>query len=706
MKTTHAQREVTTNVGESADFTIKANGKAFKVLIDGLYADKIQSITREIWSNALDAHKMAGCEDRPFEVSFPNRFDPSFRVRDFGISLTHDQVMRLYTTVFESLKEDTNDQVGKFGLGSKSPFAYTDSFSVTVVEGGERRFYAAMIGKDGVPTIHYMGNEPSDDEPGVEVSFPVDLQDVPAFAKAARRISYGFDVKPIVTNVQEFEGWPSLHPKLHGNGWTYIGVSPEGYRSNTAYAKMGCVLYPINVSALSDLTQDERSLLQSSIVIDFPVGDLEITASREELSYGRNEPTAASIKARAAQIVAEARDQIDAKFDPSQTRWEQCCAYAELSGDHNMPGFMKGILTRYAKEKGLETAEKLKTHFAYDTMLIDGWSLKRENLSFRTSKETSVSAKPNLVVIFEDCTEKRVKRSAARVRKYLAEKDKPYALWVRLTSSSRMQQIVHDVMERFDGAEFIDIASVEPPPIERVNQPRRPVLPRIYQHGDFNSRVDMDEEMLEEGGIYVPLERMKPVRPEGADGVAYVLAALQPCGVPIPKVYGIPKSLAKEFVGEQWVNLYDYAAEKLKQMSDGITEVHTNAEASEFLFADDLVTLLMRGFTPEDFADDSPAQDIFALIARYREMENSNHAGHVAHLADTLGSRITYEDEDAIMAATNEITLALNTFIEQYPLFGMAIAMPDGDIFRDQLTEYAAMCDNSVTQNHMAIAAE
>ena len=132
MLTKQIARETSTHgILASTQFSIKANGKAFKVLIDGLYSDKIRAVVREIWSNAFDAHAMAGNTDKPFDCHLPTIFAPHFAVRDYGVGMSHDQIMRLYTTVFESSKEDTNDQVGKLGLGSKSPFAYTDTFTVT-----------------------------------------------------------------------------------------------------------------------------------------------------------------------------------------------------------------------------------------------------------------------------------------------------------------------------------------------------------------------------------------------------------------------------------------------------------------------------------------------------------------------------------------------------------------------------------------------
>mgnify|MGYP000694507503 CR=1 FL=1 len=121
--------------GERESFTIEANGKAFRTLIDGLYSNKIQAVCRELSSNAQDSHIDAG-QTRPFEVSIPTSLDPVFRVRDFGTSLSHEDVMFLYTRIFKSTKETTNDQTGALGLGSKSPFAYTDTFSVVAYLNG------------------------------------------------------------------------------------------------------------------------------------------------------------------------------------------------------------------------------------------------------------------------------------------------------------------------------------------------------------------------------------------------------------------------------------------------------------------------------------------------------------------------------------------------------------------------------------------
>lgn len=287
MKTHVIPREVETNTKNSKNFTIKANGKAFKSLISTMYANKIQSVTREIWSNALDSHIAAGKEDVPFEVSFPNIFEPTFRVRDFGVGLSHDEVLNLYTTMFESTKEDNNFETGKFGIGSKSPFAYTDTFSLVSIKNGHKNYYTAIIDEEGIPAIHHMHHEIVDEPNGVEVSFPVRKDDASSFQSAAKRISLGFDVKPIVPNKTDFD-WPKELGEVLPNG---------------IYARMGSVIYPVDESIIIDAmgkkefeeykVPDEfiHNMTNTLTVFHIPMGMLEMSISRENLSYGRNEPT-------------------------------------------------------------------------------------------------------------------------------------------------------------------------------------------------------------------------------------------------------------------------------------------------------------------------------------------------------------------------------------------------------------------------------
>lgn len=283
MITETKKRAIDTNTKGSNNFTIKNNSKMFKILIDGLYTNKIQSITREIWANALDSHIVANKAHIPFEITFPNAFEPMFRVRDYGIGLTHDDVVGLYTTLLESTKEDTNDLTGKFGLGSKAPFSYSDSFSVTSIKNGEKNYYSAIMNEDGIPEIHHLMSEVTDEANGLEVSFPVRKEDINSFQNAANRVAIGFDVKPIVTNNSDYE-WENDYSEILNDG---------------LYVRMGCVVYPVDYDIMEEYySNNDAGMIEffkmcnrTVTVIEVPMGRVNMVPSRENLSYGRNDPT-------------------------------------------------------------------------------------------------------------------------------------------------------------------------------------------------------------------------------------------------------------------------------------------------------------------------------------------------------------------------------------------------------------------------------
>lgn len=716
MKTHTVMHEVTSNAGESKSYTIKATGKAFKALINGLYADKVQSITREIWTNALDAHIMADCAERPFEVSFPTVFDPAFRVRDFGISLTHMQVMEMYTTLFESTKEGSDDENGKWGLGSKSPFAYADSFSVTVVMDGQKRFYAAMIGGDGIPTINFMGDEATDEENGVEVAFPVAQGDVDAFAKAARRVSHGFDVKPVVTNMgNAFGGWPELPVQVTGNGWKMLKGNIEGHRS-VAYAKMGCVLYPINANAMGEISTEEREILNHTFVIDFNIGDLEITMSREELSYGRNEPTTASIRRKVAGIVEELKELAATRFAACRTFWEACILYNETVGDHSLPQFFRNTYARYSTWNGVKLEATFTVnsprHYA-EMMHFDNKQLAKRTVTFRPIPKADLFARKGTVFLFEDMSGgHRVKRASTRVRLWKESTLAKQAIWMRFHDRETMLRTVIELMERFDGAEFINIEDIALPVTVRQHYERRPVMVRVFDGTDFDNQIDLDEDDFEEGGIFVSLERMIPLIPTRARHPRYVIAQLRALGAidrNMP-IYGAPKSLRKKFDGEQWVDLYDFAREWLEDNGTDVDAMRRRELALSGVKNDPVLHYLNQFVNNEALTHaDSPARDAVVLWNMVAEERETNSTGFY-DLANALGTPISVDHdapEDSLAALHAE---TVECALYAYPLLEvMQKRVSYTDNLVDLLTDYVNMCDmvsETNRQRQFKIAAE
>jgi len=285
INTTPQNEAIMSNVGEIGEFRIRNSAKAFNILSSGLYANKIRAIVRELSCNAVDSHIAAGKQDTPFDVHLPNQLEPWFAIRDYGTGLTHDNVTNIYTTYFESTKTGSNDFIGALGLGSKSPFSYTDNFTVTAIKDGVKGIYSAFINDAGVPSIAKMGEEQTTEPTGVEVKFAVnDRYDFGKFRDEARYVYTYFALRPVVAGVSDFEFRdieydtkdiiPGVHSYKHGN--------PHGSRS---VAVMGNISYPIEVPNAEQTLGDLRNLLNCGLEMHFAIGELDFQASREGLSY-------------------------------------------------------------------------------------------------------------------------------------------------------------------------------------------------------------------------------------------------------------------------------------------------------------------------------------------------------------------------------------------------------------------------------------
>ena len=201
-----ANEAILSNVGEIGEFRIRNSAKAFNILSSGLYANKIRAIIRELSCNAVDSHVAAGNTNTPFDVHLPSTLEPWFAIRDYGTGLSHEQVTNIYTTYFESSKTNSNDFIGALGLGSKSPFSYTDNFTVTAVKGNRKGIYSAFINGEGVPSIALMMEEETSEPAGVEVKFAVnDRYDFDKFRSEARSVYTYFKLRPVVGGVSDFE---------------------------------------------------------------------------------------------------------------------------------------------------------------------------------------------------------------------------------------------------------------------------------------------------------------------------------------------------------------------------------------------------------------------------------------------------------------------------------------------------------------------
>lgn len=330
--------------GEIRAFTISANGTAFRTLIDGLYSNKVRAVVRELCSNAWDSHVEAGHAD-PIKVSIPTSLDPTFRVRDFGVSLSHDDMMVLYTTIFQSTKTNTNEQTGQLGLGSKSPFAYTDAFFINAWMDGQKRSYLAFLATDGVPSLKYMGSEASDEKTGLEVMFPAKREDITQFQREMQFVAMGYKVTPDVEGMRV----KLSEPRLTGTNWAMYPRGAFGDDlSSYHYIRQGSALYPTD--------RPFPNVGHGWITItDIPIGTASVAASREALSYDGD--TRRAIESVQSGAYDELKSQIDTLVAAAKTRREKAEVYKEYNGIlTNMRG--SATVSLWADESRARTGDR------------------------------------------------------------------------------------------------------------------------------------------------------------------------------------------------------------------------------------------------------------------------------------------------------------------------------------------------------------
>lgn len=149
-------------------FGISDDPAFFQILSSALYKDPMLAMVRETICNAWDAHIDSGCVDTPLTITLD---DEHLIIRDYGKGIPDALIGPIYGVYGASTKKKDGRQTGGFGLGCKSPFAYTDHFEVISHHEGVRTIYRmskSSAEKMGKPSIVPIASFPTQ-ETGIQV---------------------------------------------------------------------------------------------------------------------------------------------------------------------------------------------------------------------------------------------------------------------------------------------------------------------------------------------------------------------------------------------------------------------------------------------------------------------------------------------------------------------------------------------------------
>lgn len=596
----------------SADFGMVMNRHSVQTMIGKLYQDQIKAIIRELSTNAVDAHIDAGTLNRPFEVTIPTVTSREFKIRDYGTgmsqlkimgkpgvyreeTLEHDgetikrqvclvePVRGLYNTFFDSDKRTSDEKNGCFGLGSKSPLGYVDSFSVTSYYGGEKKIYIVGFNTEGIPQINLMHSEPTSEPTGLEVAFMVKSSDCHQFAEKAKEVYTYFKHKPLIKGASI--SIPKLTYRLESDDKTW------GIAGGKSIAMMGHIAYPIDVTHFATKYGDVhpnapsryqggyggneyQRVLACGIHLDFNLGELEMTPSREALQYTKK--TIDSIKKKLDEVIDHISELVSRKFKNCKNLWDARVLYVNLmSGElHPIADMVNiaGVTWKGKKVDGQIHLQTTGTNNAPGTTMMKFSGGSWSNRVHRSEGWNQIRVPEN------DNQIKFVENDIARgayvgCRRLIV--DNPFSVGTPNTVSTVYLLSFDDANAKKVFCDYVGIddsyilkASSIPKPARVKGQTTNEKVFKLKDvHSgnprDFWKAEDVD---MEDGGIYAEINHYEFCKSSKEDrehprNITAAIRKLKSFGLKIDDIVGVKSAVAKkfkEYEDAEWINVYDY----------------------------------------------------------------------------------------------------------------------------------------------------
>jgi len=523
------KKDVSTGgLGEATNFRIQADAKAFNILSSNIYTDKIKAVIRELSCNAYDAHVDVGNSD-PFKVHLPTSLEPWFSVRDYGTGLSHEDCMSLYTTYFASTKTSSNDVVGCLGIGSKSPYAVSDSFSVISRYNGVERHYTAYKDENDFPQFALLTESDTSESNGLEVRVNVGSNYGDWASKCVEVFQY-FDSIPNINNAAVVEQINEAK-----NSYEFIG---EGYKVSRGYgdiiARMGNVGYEVGDSIVPNHNNNY------GIVLDFPIGSLTFNPGRENLTA--TESTINAVRSRLEEIHSELIDSIVKSVENADTEFEK---YEKITECYNIA--MRLGKNSDFKKLHAEYVQKFTCHYTSHNKRPYRTNIVRYN------EYHNIPAGKNVIYVLNS------RGAVARIRNCVTTKD----VYITIDQSE---------LDKIPPIPYITVDDL--PKVERSTaSPRKRSKARskvsLFTESNYSETwVDTEIENNKEERVYIPIHRYDPVSTVFKTNYS-LRSVCSNFGInPVP-IYGLKNAFMKTnaFKNGNWITLEDYIKREFKTFS-------------------------------------------------------------------------------------------------------------------------------------------
>ena len=285
-------------------------------LLQDPYKNPIGAVVREYVSNSFDSHAEAAfirdnsIEDIRKEYSIYNDYSDEYVVElkqhmekfeddavkvsiekddsgwfwaaeDFGIGLSPERVKDVFCSYLKSTKEDTNNLIGAFGIGSKSGLSYTDIIYIRTRYNGTEYQYMLRKGEKS-PRLDKIIETGTTEKNGTQIKL---------YIKSRKKYSWA-NSEPEIDRFQDeckkqlayfdnvyFAGRldiPNEYKIIEGDNWK---LSSQSSPFSGLHMCLGKVAYPIDWDALG------LEKIELPLALKFDIGELDIIQTREDVKY-------------------------------------------------------------------------------------------------------------------------------------------------------------------------------------------------------------------------------------------------------------------------------------------------------------------------------------------------------------------------------------------------------------------------------------
>ena len=684
----------TSGIKLTKEMGISQDGMGFiqNILRSQIYSCKISAVVREIAVNAIDSHAEAGCPERPIVVTLPSRFNSTFKVRDFGTGMSEDTILNLYAYFGSSSKRETNLQAGFLGIGKVSPLSYGESFILCSFFNSVKNTYNIYVDSNNLSQIAKLASEPTAEENGVEIQVSVKDHDISAFHDKALKIFSYFKVHPIVNGATL--DYSEKDPILKGNGWSiYRGESQS-------IAIMGSIAYPI-----ADHFDDRNisNVLSCGIRINFEIGEISVSASRESLEY--NSRTKKVILDKLKVIVAEVADELNKRFVNCSTKFDAHKLYGAVMDYSSDLYVLKGLLKNKIQFNG-KLIEGSEIYFNRPPNFA--WDLKEYESSWRSKRVKAYSynkiqCSENTVLVDNDLNRQSI--ATNRVRDLVKVKSKKvyvlnYASAVekqKFFDETGLVQSNFILLSSLPKTTLISSATATPKNVKHSSKEFSLDLLfqgkngwRSQRFSDLWTQESID--IKNDSGIYVIIDcfRFKDKNGYLQDPklLLSLVNSLRTAGLNIPKVYGF--KIAKKSAVEKNPNmvlLWDYLAVKLPEF---FVANNVSQKIANRLSYDQNITHSWTKFMLEN-GDKVSQKTVLAKAAKI--------FSYMKHSADGLILKVAVNFKDYFTPTSKpeyELELLAAEVDQTYPMFDLVFHWNGGKSQDSVIIGYVNLVDGGI----------